>query len=406
MRVDPAFGFLREALRLGVARNPPGDEAHQGAPLGGRVAQLLGERGRDDEVRAEPVVEVLAEAAGLHLSRQVAVGGGDDLARKAPVTRVAESLEAPRLEHAQQLHLDGRVELADLVEEHRAQRRADLQPAGAVLHGARERAAAVAEQLRLDQRRRERRGVQGVERAGGVLGERLALGIERDVARQADRVRHQFLARARRPADERGDVAQPLIERAPIAPHVAREDGLPDGGAQSDDRRRVTNDVAEDVVERPADLEVAGQQVGHVAIGQQRGPRNLQEALDVLAEFPVEAHGGGRHAAVVEQPIELFLVAAEQQVDDHVLVELKVLGARPHALGEPRGQTPGQRLRELAERGHVRHRIGLAGGVPEGAAGHEGGAQRRALALDPLRQERVAVGQARDRLGEGAIAAG
>ena len=50
--------------------------------------------------------------------------------------------------------------------------------------------------------------------------------------------------------------------------------------------------------------------------------------------------------------------------------------------------------------------FGVHLGNEKAAAGHEGGAQRRALALDPLRQERVAVGQARDRLGEGAIAAG
>src|SRR5207302_3431961 len=111
----------RETLRLGVARDAPGDEADQGAPLVGRVAQLLGERGRDDEARAEPIVEVLAEASGLHLARQVAVGGGDDLAGKAPVARVAEPLERARLQHAKQLHLDGGVELADLVEEDRAE---------------------------------------------------------------------------------------------------------------------------------------------------------------------------------------------------------------------------------------------------------------------------------------------
>src|SRR5207302_2774531 len=116
-----------------------------------------------------------------------------------------------RLQHAQQLHLDGGVELADLVEEDRAEGWADLQPALAVLHGTRERAAAVAEQFRLDERRRQRRRVERVERARIVLRERLPLWVEWDVARQPDGARHQLLARARRPADERRHVAHTLV---------------------------------------------------------------------------------------------------------------------------------------------------------------------------------------------------
>ena len=406
MRVDPALGFLCEGVGFGVAGDPPRDESDECPPLRRCVAQLLGQGGRHDEVRAEPVIEVFAEVAGFHLVRQIAVGGRDELAGEAAVARVAEPLERARLQHAEELHLHRRIELADLVEEDGAQRRAHLEPSRAVLHRAGECAAAMAEQLRLDQRGRQRGGVEHVERARIVLGERVTLRIERDVARQADRARHELLAGAGRPTDQRGDVAHPLVERAAIATHVAREDGLPDGGAQPDDRRRVADDVADDVVERPADLEEARQQVRHVPVGHERGPRDLQEPLDVLTKPAVEADRPGGRAAVVEQAVEIVFVAAEQQVHDDVLVELQVFRARPDAIRQPRGQPLRQAQAEPPERLDVRHRTGLARGVPQRAAGHEVGAQRGSLVLDPLRQEGVAVREPGDRPGERAISGG
>ena len=63
------------------------------------------------------------------------------------------SPDAPRLallQHAQQLHLEQRARVADLVEEQRAPVRGVEQP-DAVGHGAGERAARVPEQLALDQ---------------------------------------------------------------------------------------------------------------------------------------------------------------------------------------------------------------------------------------------------------------
>ena len=119
----------------------------------GPVGQLLGERGRHDLVGAEPVVEVVAEPAGVHLGRKVAVRRGDDLALEGEGLGVAHPLESPRLEHTEQLHLDRRVELADLIEEDRAMLPALLQPAFPVLVGRRERPLDVSEQLRLDQGR-------------------------------------------------------------------------------------------------------------------------------------------------------------------------------------------------------------------------------------------------------------
>ena len=80
-----------------------------------------------DDVRAEAVVEIRAEAAGAQSraarSRLVAAM---ILPAKRRVLRLAEALERARLQHAQELHLDRRLELADLVEEHGPVRRARL----------------------------------------------------------------------------------------------------------------------------------------------------------------------------------------------------------------------------------------------------------------------------------------
>ena len=159
------------AARPSASRRRPlaGRRSAPAAARRGRRASCS-QRRRADQVGAETVVEVLAETPRRHLRGQVAVGGGDDLALEAPVARVAEALERARLQHAEQLHLD-RGSSSPISSRNTVPRRADLQPPGAVLQRAGERAAAVAEQLRLDQRRRQGREVQRVERAGEVGGE-------------------------------------------------------------------------------------------------------------------------------------------------------------------------------------------------------------------------------------------
>ncbi len=105
---------------------------------------------------------------------QIPVGGGDDANVGAQDARAAEPHELALLEHAQQLGLDGRNHLADLVEEeHATARLLDTPRLGG--HRAGERAALVAEQLRLEQRIGQRRAVDRDERpaapARGVMNE-------------------------------------------------------------------------------------------------------------------------------------------------------------------------------------------------------------------------------------------
>src|SRR5256886_17682387 len=100
-----------------------------------------------DHVQAE--VEVLAEAAGRDLLAQHAVGRGDD-ARVDRVRLAAAAAQAlALLQRAQELHLDVRRDLGDLVEEERAAVGA-LEAAGARRDGAREGALLVAEELALE----------------------------------------------------------------------------------------------------------------------------------------------------------------------------------------------------------------------------------------------------------------
>ena len=75
----------------------------------------------------------------------------------------ADALEAPLLEHAQELRLDRERQLADLVEEERAAVRR-LERARLRRDGAGERAALVAEQLALEEVLRDRRAVDDAKR--------------------------------------------------------------------------------------------------------------------------------------------------------------------------------------------------------------------------------------------------
>ena len=107
------------------------------------------------------------------------------------------------MEHAQQLRLLAIVELSDLVEEHRPLG-GQLEAARAALERAGEGAPLVAEELALDQRRRERRAVDvheralrpwraGVQRArGGALA---GAGLAREQHRRPQR-RHAADLRA------------------------------------------------------------------------------------------------------------------------------------------------------------------------------------------------------------------
>ena len=121
--------------------------------------------GQVDRHDVEAVVQVLAEPAGVDLVEQVAVGGGDDPGVDLDGLGVADALELALLEDAEQLHLELGRGAVDLVEEDGAGVRR-LEPAGAVLDGAGERALDVAEQLAFEQALGQGPAVDADVRAG------------------------------------------------------------------------------------------------------------------------------------------------------------------------------------------------------------------------------------------------
>src|SRR5205085_10830825 len=116
----------------------------------GDVLEALAQRRELDANDIQSIVEVAAEAAGRDLVRQIAIRRGDEAEVRAEVAHAADAAELLLLDGLQQTRLDGEVHLADLVEEDRAAV-SDLEESGLRIRRARERAALVAEELRLEQ---------------------------------------------------------------------------------------------------------------------------------------------------------------------------------------------------------------------------------------------------------------
>ena len=114
--------------------------------------------------RVEPVKEILAELARSDQRRQVGIGGADHAHLHLALAIAAEPLEAAGFQHAQQLHLAGQRQRADLVEEQRAAVRGlEFAFARAIRAGV--RAGFGAEQFCFDEVRRQRTAVERDERA-------------------------------------------------------------------------------------------------------------------------------------------------------------------------------------------------------------------------------------------------
>jgi hypothetical protein len=154
-----------------------------------QVIAALAQGRHQDLDHVQPVVQVLAEAAGLHVGGQVLVGGADHAHVHRLFLGGAERAHLPLLDGAQQLGLHGQRQVTDLVQEQRAAARG-LEVALAVLGGAGVGALARAEKLGLQQVLRDGAAVHGHEGAVGAV----AAGMQR--------ARRQLLAGARFAADQ------------------------------------------------------------------------------------------------------------------------------------------------------------------------------------------------------------
>src|SRR5688500_15445436 len=175
-------GRLRDAadalpVLLRVAQQEVLGEQHH-------VVRPLAQRGRLDLDGADAEVEVFAQRPLIDHLRRVAVGRGEEAEVHGQLLLVAEAAQAALLQDAQQLGLQVRGHLRYLVEQQRPAR-GRLDQRALVAVGAGEGPAAVAEQLRLDQLRRDGGAVDADE---GALDAR---------ARAVEGRRHQLLARPR-----------------------------------------------------------------------------------------------------------------------------------------------------------------------------------------------------------------
>ncbi|OPZ08154.1 MAG: hypothetical protein BWZ10_02707 [candidate division BRC1 bacterium ADurb.BinA364] len=143
----------------------------------------------------DPVIQVFAEAAFGDFAFQVFVGGADQPAAYPHRARSAQARSLHLLHGFQNFALGFARKLGDFVEKQRALA-GQLEPALALRHGAGERSALVAEQLRLEQ---------------VVVGQRRAIDVEKRLAGaragQMHRAGDQFLADAGFAGNQRQRVA-------------------------------------------------------------------------------------------------------------------------------------------------------------------------------------------------------
>ena len=127
------------------------------------IRTSLAQRRQADREHVDAIVEVLAKHAGADQRAEIAMCGRDHAHRDAQRLRAADAFEHAVLQHAQEPHLRRERQLADLVEEQRAAVGA-LEPAAALRGGTGEAAALVAEQLGVDEARRDRTAVDAQDR--------------------------------------------------------------------------------------------------------------------------------------------------------------------------------------------------------------------------------------------------
>ena len=130
--------------------HPPCDLLHEMADEPGDVFAALAQRREHDWEHVQAIIEVVAKlAVGDHL-RQVAVRRRHQAHVHPDRSRAPQALELLLLQHAEELRLQLRWDVADLVEEERPLV-GQLEAANFLRDGAGEGAFLVAEQLALDQ---------------------------------------------------------------------------------------------------------------------------------------------------------------------------------------------------------------------------------------------------------------
>ena len=129
----------------------------------GQITQSLSQRGHANLDHVEPVIQILSEPPGLHLGRQILVGGTEQPHVRRHLADRPHGSDRALLHRAQQLRLHRQGQIANLVQKQGAAI-GRLEESFAVLVGAGERTAPIAEELGLEQVFRNRSAVDRNER--------------------------------------------------------------------------------------------------------------------------------------------------------------------------------------------------------------------------------------------------
>src|SRR5262249_17879575 len=146
-----------------------------------KIFDALAKRRDLEKEDRDPIVQVLAEGARVHLRAQIAMGRGDEPHVDRDRILATDAPKAPPLDRPQEPRRKTARTLADLVEEKRAAVRA-LERTDVKILRTGEGALLVAEELARDERRHQRAAVDGLERTIGAR------------ARVMDRVRDHLFA--------------------------------------------------------------------------------------------------------------------------------------------------------------------------------------------------------------------
>ena len=253
-------------------------------------------------------------------------------------------------------------------------------------HRARERAAAVPEQFRFHQRRRQGRHVDGVKSVREIALENQPPVVEGNVARQRDRPPHQFLARARRPRHQRDEVPHAREQRAAVPPDVVREHRLPNRGPQTPGGDGVPDDVLKRVVERPDDLVVAGEGVARLVPGRHLHARNPEVVVPLLQKPCVESPPAG----CLKDRVVIAVVKPVQQT---VFIQFQFLARGSGVLLQTLTQHIQHGLEALQDLARVAPDPPGIGDLetPHRIPFHKRSSQRKPLEFEQLGQEGIAV---------------
>src|SRR6266545_73080 len=185
-------------------RVPPGDAGafllldHLPEVLGQKrnVVPAFRERRKRERKHVQPVVEVFAQLLLLDRIVRITVRRGDEPDVDLQLLRTADTAQRAVLEDAQQLDLELRSHLGDLVQEERAPG-GFLEIADAAFVGTGERTAFVSEEFALDECRGNGAAVESHERLGSTLREpkRLQQVVDRAGAERFDGVVDRALPR-------------------------------------------------------------------------------------------------------------------------------------------------------------------------------------------------------------------